>query len=221
MKRGIILLILFFVCLNFVASANVFNPDPNSETTGSEDMQTVQKGMDVANQVVTPDGKINTNIPPDWKSNAEVRIEKINEYAGPISELIFGTKLSLSWFYVFAILVWLLLAELIVAPITDVFGVKSFIGVLIALLVASLSMHGFGQNIVLWLDAITLTWYASLFVIILAVVSGVFYGIFMKFAGKKIEEGKEKAAKDQETRNREILDIDAKISEEKLKSYKK
>jgi len=212
-KIGVFVFILLF-SLAFVSS---LDPSANSND-GSQDMNTIQN---YTNQIPIDDsGKFDSGkITSFNKSQAELRIEKINGYVGPISSLVIGRELTMSMLFVYALLVWLLLAEFISAPISNLFGVKSFVAVLIALLISSLAMHSYAQNLVIWLDTITSAWWAAVLAIVSAVVVGVIYAAIMKLLGKNMEKAKEASAKEQLEKDREIIHVDAETSEKKLKSY--
>jgi uncharacterized protein YacL len=215
MRKEIVLLFCLFFILNIVViSAEYLNPDPDASGAGDADMQQIQNLTD---QIPINDSGIDTSKIVGWKSAAEQRIDAINEYVGPISNIIIGRELSFSMLFIYALLIWLLLAEFISAPISDVFGVKSFIGVLIALVVSSLAMHSYAQNLVVWIDSIATAWWAAILAIFSAIVFGAIYAMFMKTLGKKIDAGKEKAGKEKEKQDREILHVGAENVEEEYK----
>ena len=113
---------------------------------------------------------------------------------------------------------WLLLIELILAPVSEVFGFNVWGSLLFSGIIATLSMRSFGNNIVMWMDSLFEAWWAGIFVVIIMSFIWVIYEVIMRAAGKKVKAGKEAAAKDRTRRDREILHADAKIAEEDLNS---
>ena len=101
MKTSVFVLVSLLLLFNlFVISANVFNPDPNAEVAGSEDMQTFQNAT---NQIPIDDsGQLDKGKISGWKTNAEIRIDKINAWLASNAswlKVVFGMVPEISWLF--------------------------------------------------------------------------------------------------------------------------
>ena len=211
MKRAMFVFLLTILLVNFAVAV-----DPPETGIGVEDKEAVEGAIDKI-PIDPSTGKIDFNNTIS-KTKAEERIEKINEYVGPITLFIFNSELTLSWIFVFSLIMWLLLIELILAPVSEVFGFNVWGSLLFSGIIATLSMRSFGNNIVMWMDSLFEAWWAGIFVVIIMSFIWVIYEVIMRAAGKKVKAGKEAAAKDRTRRDREILHADAKLVEEDLNS---
>lgn len=214
MKKNLIFILVFIFLI-----LNVFANNSTDSYSGLEDDQ--KKIQDTVDKLPIDEqtGGLDKEEFEGYKSKAEERIEKINNYVGPVTNILFNHKFDLSWIFLFAVICWLLIAEFIAGPLQDIFGVNSLLSVLIALIVSSIAMQGFGENLTTWLSSIGSAWYISLVIVFIMIIVGIVYGMFMKFFGKKMEEAKENAAKDQTDKDRQIIHTDANISEKRLESY--
>ena len=214
-KIGVLLLVFcLFMGLGFVVAENGDEPSVPGGADGS--------GVDTFNRLqgnyspLDDDGEFNFSKYKPFKSKAEERVEAINVYVGWLSVLLFGVELSLSWIFVFSFFLWFVLATIIYNPVKEIFGFNAIAGVIVAVLIATISMRSFGKGFVVWIDSIATAWWASLLVVFGSIIFVVGYTIFMKFFGKKIREGKESSEKRKTQRDREIIGADADLSKKRL-----
>ena len=190
--------------------------DSPNPPVGSEDVEQIQGAID---DYIPLDesGEVNLNKYKPFKSKAEERIEKINEYIGPITKVLWGAELSLSWVFIFSFIVWILLIELIVMPVSEILDYNIFGSLAAATIIASLSMQGLGEDFVIWMNSLMTHWWIGLIVLGGSVIVGVVYSLFVKSVGNKIKAEKEFVAKELTDRDRKVIHADAEISGERLK----
>ncbi len=211
MKRIDVLLILLLILVG-VASAQ----DSPSVAVGGEDVEEIQGAID--DYVPLDDsGEVNLSKYQPFKSKAEERIEKINEYVGPITKVLWGVELSLSWVFVFSFVMWILLIELVVMPMSEILDFNIWGSLFGAMIVATLAMQSMGKGFVVWMESLMTQWWVGFVVLVVAVIIGVVYSVFMKTFGKKVKEEKEVAVKEQTDRDRQVVHADADVSGERLK----
>ena len=211
MKRAILLLVLFG--LFFVSAVE----SPSIEGVGAEDVAAIEgaiESLPIDPVTGKPDfGKY------DIKTKADERIEKINEYVGPITKVLFGVELTLSWIFVFSVLLWLLLIELIIMPVSEIFDWNLWVSLLGSGIIATLAMQGFGKNFVVVIDALVLQWYIGMVVVVSVFVFGFFYSALIKYAGGWVKAQKEMAAKAETARNRAVDSASARLKEKEIRNY--
>jgi hypothetical protein len=151
--------------------------------------------------------------PSKYKSKAEERIEKINEYVGPITKVLWGVELSLSWVFLFSFIVWILLIEFIVMPVSEVLDFNVWGSLFAAFLIATLAMQGFGQDLVAWMDSIATQWGVGLIVLGFSVILGILYSAIMKLFGKKIELWKKQRDEEKRKKDEATLHVAGKVAE--------
>lgn len=190
--------------------------EPTVEGIGAGDVEAIEgiiEGLPIDPDTGKPDfGKY------DIETKADERIKAINKYVGPITKVLFGVELTLSWIFVFSILLWLLLIELIIMPVSEIFDWNLWMSLLGSGIIATLAMQGFGKNFVIWIDALILQWYIAITVVIGAFIVGFVYSVGMKYLGLKLKMGKESAAKAQTARDRAVISASAKVEEKRLKN---
>jgi hypothetical protein len=214
MKRGLIVFIFLVFLFLF---ANVLAQD--TPVISNEDE--INNLQDTINNYtpINEDGEFD---PSQYKSKAEERIAKINEYVGPITKLLWGVELSLSWIFIFSVLVWILLTEFIVMPVSELLNFNKWGSLFAAFIIATLAMQGFGKDLVAWMNSISTSWEVGSMVLGFSVIIGVVYSIVMKLFGKKIDKWNEEKKKEQEERARIKLQVASDIaSEEYLKYFNK
>ncbi|MFH1238207.1 MAG: hypothetical protein ABIH79_03010 [archaeon] len=203
--------LLFILLLLFVGIVSA-QDSPNAGI-GGEDVEQIQGAIDDYIPI-NESGEIDYK---PLKSKAEGRIEKINEYVGPITKVLWGAELSLSWVFVFSFIVWILLIELIVMPVSEILNFNIFGSLAAATIIASLSMQGLGKDFVIWMDSLMTQWWIGLIVLFASVIVGVVYSIFVKSIGDKIKAEKEAEEKTKTERAQKIIQASGKIEEERLK----
>ncbi len=211
MKRLGVFLILF--CLMFVSALD----DPTIEGTGAEDVEKIEEM--VGDIPIDPDtGKVNFEGYKPFKTKADERIAKINEYVGPFSKIVFGIELEISWTFIFSVVLWILLMGAILVPVREIFGWNPLMTLAGSAIIATLAMQGFGKNFVIWVESLVTAWYISLFVLVASALFGVIYSIIMKYLAKQLKAAKEKAAKEKTRRERAISSASSEIDRKKLEN---
>ena len=209
-------LIFSLLCLSLFSLVIAVDGPPS--VPGGEDMEDIQGAID---QIpIDEGGGIDDEKISGFKSKAEERIEKINEYVGPISNFLFGVELTLSWIFVFSVLMWILLIEIIAAPVADIFNKNILWGLGLGGVIATLAMQSFGDNFITWIDSLAQTWYASLFVIVIAIVFGVVYQVIMKTLGKKMKASKLASEREKTGKAQKVIQTHGRVSRKELESYK-
>lgn len=212
MKRVVIsgLLILFLFSL-------VFALDEPSSDVGEQDVEKMQEAID--NLPIDKDtGEIDFDKYKPFKTKADERIEKINKYVGPITRVLWGVELSLSWIFIFSFVLWILLIELIIMPVSEIFDFNIWGSLAGAGIIATLAMQGFGKDFVIWINSLVTHWYIGAMTLIFGAIFAVVYSVFIKYLGKSAKAAKEKAAADQTDRDRVVIHADAKLAKKSLKN---
>lgn len=210
MKRVVLLLVLFG--LIFVSAVS----EPAVGGVGAGDVEAIEGAIE--NLPIDPDTGRPDFDKYDVKTKADERIAKINKYVGPITKVLFGVELTLSWIFIFSVLLWLLLIEAILMPVSEIFDWNLWMSLLGSGIIATLAMQGFGKDFVVWIDALVMQWYIAALVIVSVVIVGIVYSVLMKSLGRKIKMGKEASAKAQTARDRAIIGVSAEIEKKRLKS---
>ena len=152
------------------------------------------------------------------KTNAEKRVEEINKYIGPITKVLFGYGFSLSWLFLFAFLMWILLIELVLMPVSTIFELNIFGSLAIATIIATLSMQAFGDKMVVFLESLVITWKAGLIVLFLVIIVMAVYSIIFRFFGNKLKALKKESKKEKRKRDYEIIHARAEVAKKELES---
>lgn len=207
-------LIVYLLFLCFIS--NVFAQDPIAPNT--DEIDDIQKTIEEYTPV-NEDGEFD---PSNYKTKAEERIAKINEYVGPISKLFFGVELSLSWIFVFSVLCWILLTEFIVMPISEILNFNKGGSLFAAFLISTLAMQGFGKDLAAWMNSISTSWEIGTVVLGFSIIIGVIYTIIIKLFGKRIDKWKKERDQEKEWMARKKLETASDIaSKEYLNSSNK
>ncbi|MFH1521765.1 MAG: hypothetical protein ABIF18_02290, partial [archaeon] len=138
MKRIIITGLLFLLLFSFVVALD----EPTSDID-SDDVEKIQGAIDDYIPI-SETGEIDYDKYKPFKTKADERIEKINEYVGPITKVLWGVELSLSWIFIFSFVLWILLIELIVMPVSEILDFNILGSLVGAGIIATLAMQGFG-----------------------------------------------------------------------------
>lgn len=218
MKKRVLIISLTILSL-LILNSLIISAQSEPQIAGQEDYEKIKETTDKI--PIDPEtGGFDPSKLNESKSKAEQRIDKINEYVGPITKLILGVELSLSWIFIYAVLLWIILAEILIEPIKAIFHRGNLFAIIISLMISSIAMQGFGKNLVAWLDSIITQWYLSLALVLVAIIAQIIYQIIMKKAGSSIDKAKENAAKEQTLRDRQLIHTDAEVSKANLESYK-
>jgi len=211
MKRVVIFVLLILFGGMFVSGLD----DPTSGV-GSEDVEKIQEAIEDFSPL-DESGDIDFEKYKPLTSDAERRIEEINRYIGPFANALFGVELSLSWIFIFSLVMWILLIELIIVPMSSIFDWNVWWSLAGAGMAASLAMQGFGKDFVIYMNSLMTQWWAGLIVLTGSIIVGVVYSAFMKTAGEKLRIAKEKEAKRKTEEDRAVISAVAKVGEESLK----
>ncbi|MFH1522140.1 MAG: hypothetical protein ABIF18_04240 [archaeon] len=203
MKRFVISGLLFLLLFSFVVAQ-----EPQVPSVGSEqDAKDIQEAIDKL--PISETGEIDYDKFKPFRTKADERIEKINKYVGPITKVLWGVELSLSWVFIFSFVLWILLIELIVMPFSEIFNFNILGSLFGAGIIATLAMQGFGKNFVIWIESLVTQWYIGAMVLIFGAIFAVAYSIIMKHLGVSVKAAKEKVAADQTKMDRKILRTEA------------
>ena len=154
-----------------------------------------------------------------FKTKADERIATINEYVGPITKVLFGVELTLSWIFIFSVVLWILLIELIIMPVSEIFDWNIWMSLLGSGIIATLAMQGFGKDFVIWINSIVTAWYIGAVVVVGAAFAGVVYSVFIKYLGFKIKRMKNAEAEAKTEEDRAVIGARRKLAEKELESY--
>ena len=163
-------------------------------------------------------GNIDFDNYKPYQSKAEERIVAINKYVGPITNTLFGVELTLSWIFVFALVMWILLIELIIVPVSSIFDWNIWASLVGAGIIASLAMQGFGKDFIIWIESLMIQWWIGFVVLIGAGLFAVIYSAVMHALAAKLKDAKEKEAKAKTKRDREVINAEAEIAKKELES---
>jgi len=203
MKKIWILLLVVLFC------GIVLGAEPDAGV-GAEDVEKIE-GLIGNYSPLDDDGDVNFSKYVPFKSRAEGRIAQINEYVGPVTRVLWGVELTMSWVFVFAFVIWILLIELIVVPVSSIFDWDIWWSLIGAGIVATLAMQGFGKDLVVWMEGLMTQWWIGFVVLFGAFVVGATYSIFFKFVKKHADKAKKKSDDDKTARDRKVIAVEAKL----------
>jgi len=209
MKRVGVLLVLVVLFSCFVLAID----EPN--VSGAEDIEKIEGLIDEL--PFDDSGDVNFSGYSPFKSKAEERIAAINVYVGPITSVLWGVELTLSWVFVFAFVVWILLIEFIIVPVSSIFDWDIWWTLLGSAIIATLAMQGFGKDLVVWMESLMTQWWVGFVVLGFAVVVGIAYSVFFKFVKAHVDKAREKEAKDKTWQDRKVISVEAKLIKDSLK----
>ena len=187
------------------------NGDAPTTGVGEGDVEQIEDVID--NLPFDDDGKIDYK---PFESKAEERIAAINVYVGPVTRVLWGVELEMSWVFVFAFVVWILMIELIVVPVSSIFDWGIWWSLLGAGIISTLAMQGFGKDLVVWMEGLMTQWWVGFIVLGFAVTIGVIYSLFFKFVKKWADKTREADKKAGVDRNRKIIAVEAKLARDSL-----
>ena len=157
------------------------------------------------------DGDVNFSKYKPYQSKAEERIAAVNVYVGPITRVLWGVEFTLSWIFVFSFVVWILLIELIIVPVSSIFDWEIWWSLIGAGIIATLAMQGFGKDLVVWMDSLMTQWWVGLVVLAGMVIVAIIYSIIFKKIGVMAKKAREKDSADRTKRDRKVLSVEAKL----------
>ena len=209
MKRVVLLLVLFG--LMFVSAVD----EPTIEGIGGEDVEAIE-GM-IEGLPIDDSGKVDFEKYKPFRTKADERIATINAYVGPITKVLFGVELTLSWIFIFSVALWLLLIKLIIMPVGEIFDWNIWMSLTGSGIIATLAMQGFGKNFVIWIESLVTAWYVGAMVLVFGAVFGVVYSIAMKYFGTKVKAMKEAAKRVQREQDDKVIHTRRELAEKEMK----
>ncbi|MBU3923875.1 MAG: hypothetical protein KJ592_03085 [Nanoarchaeota archaeon] len=203
MKRlgVLVLFVLLFVCFAVA--------DPSVGTIGSD----AEKYKDTIDKTLPFGDSGDIDFKP-YTSKAEERIAAINTYVGPITKTLWGVELTLSWVFLFSFIVWILMIEFIVMPVSEIFDWGIWWSLAGAGMIATLAMQGFGKDFVAYMSSLMTAWWIGVVALVGAVFVAMTYSYFVHSVGAWVKKIKEKDKADQTDRDRKVLHIHAKLAQD-------
>ncbi|MBX4212292.1 hypothetical protein KW787_02450 [Candidatus Pacearchaeota archaeon] len=147
-------------------------------------------------------------------------LDSLFGFFNPFFKAILGVEYSLSWGFVFALLIWTILFLFIYPPARALFNNQWFAIIGTFVIVSLVGISGVIKKAVDILSTmITNTWIAWLSLAITIIV-GLIITKFGKNLKKIIEREREKSDKTQLRQDRDIIHTDAEVSKKKYESYR-
>jgi len=186
-----------------------------------------EKGQDIIEKTKEEEGR--EYLKQEWKKMLEqnkvgkvlLAISDFIEKLNPFFKIVLGVEYSLSWAFVFAIALWIILFMILYYPIKGMFD-KTWIAIIASFAVTSLiGISGVIKKAVDLLSTIIskpwLAWLALGITIVIAAII-IYLGGGLK---QILEKEREKAAKEKTEKDRKIIETSAKVEKENLKGYTK
>ncbi|HUS49389.1 MAG TPA: hypothetical protein VMZ91_04450 [Candidatus Paceibacterota bacterium] len=232
-KTGVLLIVLFsLLILNlFAVSVKAQLSDTGLPSGLEGDVEKIQnlteKGQDIIEKTKEEEGR--EYLKQEWKKMLEqnkvgkvlLAISDFIEKLNPFFKIVLGVEYSLSWAFVFAIALWIILFMILYYPIKGMFD-KTWIAIIASFAVTSLiGISGVIKKAVDLLSTIIskpwLAWLALGITIVIAAII-IYLGGGLK---QILEKEREKAAKEKTEKDRKIIETSAKVEKENLKGYTK
>ncbi|MFH1710861.1 MAG: hypothetical protein ABH840_00955 [Nanoarchaeota archaeon] len=148
-------------------------------------------------------------------------IDKVLEFMNPFFRIVLGSEYSLSWEFIFAIAIWFILFFILYPIIKAVFNSNHFISIIATFAVVSLiGLTGVIKKAVDQLSfminnlqAVWISLAITLVILIILIISGKIFGVWIK-------KGKEQSEKEQENRDKKIIHKDAEVSKKSFENLK-
>lgn len=195
---------------------------PNIAGAGATPEEAIQNqfGVNIANIPQTPEDAKNMYLKKEWR-----KIIESKPYIGPVFKIfnivmnalnpvftkVLGVNYSLSWAFVFAVMLWIILFVLLRPVISQLFKNYWFGFIATAVIVSLIGLSGAIKKATDTLViVVTNIWLAGL-AFLLAVVLMILFSGFGKNIARKIKQSEEEAKKAQTEKDRQIIHADAKI----------
>lgn len=131
-----------------------------------------------------------------WKSKAEQRIEMIDKYGGPVTNILFASDISLSWIFLLSLILWVVLIIIITRPIIKILEQNALLALVIGIISSSIIMHLIGHPMIVKLDTLVREhWYYGIIIIAVMILISVIYQVLIDALGQKKKQGEEKQEK--------------------------
>jgi|SRR3989344_9165033 len=224
MKKGllIITILLTIVLSLFLASAAVEDQLQQVSDKLEQGTNTVKNPQDIANEYLKQEwGKImEKRMQNNSAGKAILAVHYfIKDKLNVVITKVLGYPYSLSWAFVFAVIIWLWFFLFFIHPLEAIFPDKSTAVIASAVVTALIGLSGIIKKAVdLLTFAINNVWIAviSFFLAVVIMVLLNKVGINVK---QTINQSKENAKKEQTNKDREIIHAEAKVAKESLDSF--
>ena len=208
-KRGLIVLCFLILIVNifYFAHAEINPESPPIDTGDKEIIENI-----AGESPITKEGQLDTEAVKGWKSKAELRIEELNKIVGPVSKILMGQDLTLSWKFAFALVIWLIIAGTVMSAMKNMFSMNGFLAFGSGVIVAIVSMNAMKNQF----EEMMTVLYQSAAWIMYSVLGALVIGLFVagpilsRYLHKQIEA----AQKGEDERNKKIVGNYAKAIEE-------
>ncbi|MFZ5955746.1 MAG: hypothetical protein ACOYT4_04945 [Nanoarchaeota archaeon] len=205
MKRGIILFVAIILITNLFLSIHSVRADDFNSPVSDEEMNKIS---DAAEKIpLDESGEIDSSKVEGFKSNAELRIEKINQWLDNNVywlSAIFGMRPEISWLFAMNLFLILFFLNYLVFYGDTIFVFLSeksarIFGLVVFVILLALKIFFRIANLIyeIWTDV----WYSALIKIFLILILGAFGINWLKSR----RDGIEKKAKETEKLNQEVL----------------
>ncbi|MBT7102560.1 hypothetical protein HN935_03555 [archaeon] len=224
-KSAGVLFLVFVLVMSFglVVAEDASAPEDPSATgvpnvAGVPGVEELEKTKEIIDKVspVNEEGDLEFEKFTPYKSWAEERLVSVNKYVGWFSKLLLGVELSLSWIFVFSIVLFILLFVIVYNSINGFFNSSALFSAVFAFIVSILGMQGMGKDFVVWVDSVATTWWLSAIVILFGIIVGFIYAIFAKTIGKKFIESRKAAQSEDDKKEKELFRAQAELIRENL-----
>jgi len=187
-------------------------------------------GKNATNAISQPQNQNTSYLKQEWKKiilkNKYLGpvfsfVDKSLEFINPFFKIVLGVEYSLSWEFIFAIGIWLILFFILYPVIKAVFSANVLISIIATF--AIVTLIGLGGVIKKAVDTLSfminnvqIAWISlavTFIILVMLIISG-------KLFGNWIKKGKEREKKEQESQDREVLHKDAEVSKKDLESLK-
>ncbi|MCX6748417.1 MAG: hypothetical protein NT076_02330 [Candidatus Pacearchaeota archaeon] len=139
----------------------------------------------------------------------------------PFFKLVLGFEYSLSWAFIFAMIIWIILFIFLYQPAKAVFNSNTLLGILTSFAITSLiGLAGVIKKVIDLLSTMINNQWIFYLSLAITILIGL---LIIKLGGNLkeiIKETKEKETKEKEKKDRKILDASAKVEKKNLEEYK-
>jgi hypothetical protein len=223
-KIGVFLILLLALSL----FSSLFISQCEAQELGESGLPADIEKVDEAGGKLTDSTKRSQYLKHEWTKileksklgNVILSIGKIFQTMNPFFKAVLGMEYSLSWAFIFAVAIWLILFFIIHAIMSAVISKNKLLPIISAFVITSLiGLSGVIRKAVdLLTSMISKPWLAWIS-LGLAIVILVIIKVFGKSLKETVEKAKEKEAKEKEEEHRKTLEVSANIEEQKLESY--
>tara|TARA_Y100000310_G_scaffold345546_1_gene466328 strand:+ start:1830 stop:2495 length:666 start_codon:yes stop_codon:yes gene_type:complete len=221
MKKAGALSILLILSISLIAAQDFAGIEQ-----GLEDLEEKGEQAEELVDTITDEEARAQYLKKEWtkileKTKAGKIILSISDFLAkfnPLFKIVLGVEYSLSWAFIFSVLIWLILFGLIFLPASSIFDNK-LTGLITTIVITSLiGIGGVIKKAIDFLSLMINNIWIALVSLLIALAVAFLIGKMMK---QSIKEEKEESKKEKTTRHRKIIKTEAKVAEEELKSRSK